>query len=297
MELRHLRYYVAVAEELHFGRAAKRLGIAQPPLSQQIRRLEQELGCELFDRGGRRGVRLTAAGEALLPDARRLLEDSSAFGDAARRAARGQFGVLTIGFAASAILSPLRAAIRAFRSTHPGVELRLRELSTEAQSEALERRSIDVAVMREPAPLPGIESETLLREPFLLALPGHHPLAGAESVALAAVCDEPFVLFPREVSRNLYDRVRSLFDEAGVAPVVVQEALEWQTIMGLVDAGLGISVVPASFRDLRIGRVAYVPLAGSTVTTEIVLCHRSSPPSRLVGEFLQAAHAAADALM
>jgi DNA-binding transcriptional LysR family regulator len=292
MELRQLRYFVAVAEELHFGRAAKRLGMTQPPLSQQIRGFEEEVGCELLDRRQRRHVRLTPAGEALLPEARRLLREAEGLLRTAMRAARGETGALTIGFAASAMFSPARDAIRLFREIHPDVEVRLRELSTEAQADALRREIIDVAIMREPAPEPGVASETLLREPFVLAVPGHHPLGAAPSVRVTEIGEQPFVLFPREVAGNLYNQVQALFVEGRIAPRVVQEALEWQTIIALVDAGLGLSFAPASFRRLRIGDVRYVPLEGSAIRTAVVVSYRSSRRTALIESFLAAARRA-----
>ena len=285
VELRHLRYFAAVAEELHFGRAARRLGIAQPPLSQQIAKLEEMLGCALFTRRPR--VALTPAGEALLVTARRATAQVAAGVQAARRAGQGEAGVLTVGFAASVMLGPLPPVIRAFRARHPGVELQLRELSTTAQAEALGDGTIDVGFLREPAPAPEIVCEALVQEPFVGVLPPGHPLAERRSIGLAALADEPFVHFPRSVAPTLHDQVMALCRTAGFAPRVVQVAQEWLTIVGLVEAGLGVSLAPASFRRLRWGGVRYVPLSPRGMLTTIAVCRPRGAPSPAVENFLR----------
>jgi DNA-binding transcriptional LysR family regulator len=285
IELRHLRYFAAVAEELHFGRAARRLGMAQPPLSQQIGRLEEMLGCALFTRRPR--VALTPAGEVLLGVARRSLAQVAQGVETTRRAGRGEAGVLTVGFAASVMLAPLPAVIRAFRDRHPGVELRLRELSTSAQVQALADGTIDVGFLREPAPDPEIACEPLVREPFVAVLPPAHPLAGRRGIPLDELAEEPFVHFPREVAPTLHDQVMALCRQAGFSPRVVQVAQEWLTIVGLVEAGLGVSLAPASFRRLRWGGVRYVPLSPRGMLTTIALCRPRGVPSPTVDNFLR----------
>ena len=285
IELRHLRYFAAVAEELHFGRAARRLGMAQPPLSQQIGRLEEMMGCALFTRRPR--VALTPAGEVLLAVARRSLAQVAQGVETTRRAGRGEAGVLTVGFAASVMLAPLPAMIRAFRTRHPGVELRLRELSTSAQVQALAEGAIDLGFLREPAPDPEIVCEPLVREPFVAVLPPAHPLAGRPGISLEELAEEPFVHFPREVAPTLHDQVMALCRQAGFAPRVVQVAQEWLTIVGLVESGLGVSLAPASFRRLRWGGVRYVPLTPRGLLTTIALCRPRGAPSPTVDNFLR----------
>ena len=279
VELRHLRYFVAVAEELHFGRAAKRLHMAQPPLSQQIARLETLVGYPLFERRPR--VVLTEPGRVLLAVARRTLQQVAQGIDATRRAGRGESGVLTIGFAASAMLTPLPGVFRAFRDRFPEVELRLREMSTSAQLDAIRAGFLDAGFLREPAADPTLLAEPVVREPFMAVLPPDHPRAADGALSLEAMADEPFVLFPRTVAPALYDQVLGLCRDAGFHPKQVQEAQEWLTIVALVDAGLGVSLVPASFRRLGWGGVSYHPIHPDGGRTTIALCRRleESPPA------------------
>ncbi|HEU4559862.1 MAG TPA: LysR family transcriptional regulator [Longimicrobium sp.] len=279
-ELRHLRYFVAVAEELHFGRAAERLGIQQPPLTQQIQRLEKLVGAQLLVRRPR--VMLTPAGQVLLEHARRLLAQAGRGVDEARRAARGDAGVLSVGFAASTLPTLLASAIRAFRHAAPAVELRLRELPSAALPAALRDGTIDVGVAREPPPEEGIACEVLLHEELVAVLPPGHPLAGSGPIALARLAREPFVHFHRAVAPGLWDRVAALCRAAGFTPAIVQEAHEWLTIVGLVEAGLGVTLAPASFRRLRWGGAAYAELSEpADRTTTVALCHRDAdlPPA------------------
>ncbi|HEX2202358.1 MAG TPA: LysR substrate-binding domain-containing protein [Longimicrobium sp.] len=291
VDLRHLRYFAAVAEELHFGRAARRLGIAQPPLSQQIQRLEETLGCALFTRRPR--VALTPAGEALLGVARRALAQVAQGLDATRRAGRGEAGTLTVGFAASTMLGVLPAVLRAYRERFPAVELRLRELSTSAQTEALRDGTIDVGFLREPGPDEALVCEPVLREPLVAVLPPGHPLGGRRSLPLATLAEEPFVHFPREVAPTLHDQVMALCRAAGFAPRVVQVAQEWLTIVGLVESGLGVSLAPASFRRLRWGGVRYVPLSPPGSRTIVALCRARETISPTVDAFFAVAREAA----
>lgn len=286
IELRHLRYFVAVAEELNFSKAAERLGMAQPPLSQQIQRLEAIVGHPLFERRPR--VRLTPAGEAFLLSARRALAQVEQGVEASHRAARGEIGTVTVGFAASMVLSLVPEAVRAFRKRFPGVELHLRELSSAAQVQALRDGQIDVGFVREPmAADPEIELEEIGGESFVAVLPPEHPLADRRRVPLAALAEEPFVHFPRHVAPGLYDRILSLCQDAGFHPRVVQEAHEWLTIVGLVEAGMGVSLVPESFRKLKWGKVIYRPLEGSGARYAITLCWRAGGGRPAVEAFLR----------
>jgi DNA-binding transcriptional LysR family regulator len=287
VELRHLRYFVAVAEELHFGRAAKRLHMAQPPLSQQIARLERSVGYALFERYPR--VALTEPGRVLLAVARRTLQQVAQGLDATRRAGRGESGALTVGFAASAMLTGLPAVFRAFRDAYPEAELRLREMSTSAQLDALRAGTLDAGFLREPAADAAVIAEPVVREPFMAVLPPSHPRAGAGALDLRAMADEPFVLFPRAVAPTLFDQVLGLCRNAGFHPKQVQEAQEWLTIVALVDAGLGVSLVPASFRRLGWGGVTYHPLSPEGIRTTIALCRRREDPPPVLTAFIEVA--------
>lgn len=284
VDLRRLRYFVAVAEELHFGRAAERLGMAQPPLSQQIQRLEAEFGFPLLVRRPR--VALTPAGEAFIRTARRTLgyfEEDVAY---VRRVARGDAGLLRLGFAASTLLTVLPAVIRAFRQEYPDVEVRLLTLSTAEQLEALARGRCDVGVLREPPEHPALAYEALAREPFVAVLPPGHPLGCSPRVRVAALAGERFVHFPRHVAPSLHEQVVSICRAAGFAPNIAQVATEWFTIVGLVEAGMGVTIVPASFRRLRWGRIVYRPLTPRPPLSVVRLGYRRDADVPTVREFL-----------
>jgi DNA-binding transcriptional LysR family regulator len=291
MELRHLRYFVAVAEELHFGRAAERLHIAQPPLSQQIRRLETELGVELFRRNRRR-VRLTDAGRLLLEQSRPLLAQADDLERLLGRAGAGEIGRLTIGFVGSASYQVLPAVLHEFRNRFPEVELRLEEGTTEEQVPALLSGRIDVGLVRPPVADDAIKLTPLVTERLIAALPEGHPLAKRATVPVAALAQEPFVLTPRRIT-GLYEDVIGVCRAAGFSPQVVQEASEWQTIIGLVSAGIGVSLVPESVATFRRPRVAYRPLRGPNASLEIAIAQRRDDRSPLVAQFREVARTAA----
>ena len=280
IELRHLRYFLAVADELHFGRAAERLGMAQPPLSQQIQRLESLLGHALFVR--KPSVRLTAAGHSLLGVARRAIGEVRHGLEEVARTGSGEIGNLTVAFPASTLLTPLASTIRRYRERHPRIELRLRELPTADQQAALLDGSVDVGFTRQGRSDDRLRSETLLREPFLVALPPRHPLRARRRVPLRALASEPFIQFPHAVAPGLHEQVIALCAGAGFTPNVVQESREWLTIVGLVEAGLGLSLVPASFKRLRWGGVSYRPL-GADATTTIELSWADAPRPTVAG--------------
>ena len=262
MELRHLRYFLAVAEELHFGRAAKRLHIAQPPLSQQIRQLEEELGARLFERTNRR-VSLTEAGAAFLVDARDILARTDAATRMVGRLARGEQGRLRVGFVGPATESPLPEAIRDFRAEHPGVVLELRELGTMHQLEELRAGSLDVGFIRiYNHDLNGLEAERFLKEPYILALPEGHRLAACERIRLSELGGERWILTPRHYQPKLHAALMARFAEAGFTPDIAQEAITKQTTNALVAAGIGITIFPASMRKVRRDGVVYRELEG-----------------------------------
>ena len=256
MELRHLRYFVAVAEELHFGRAAARLHIAQPPLSQQIRDLEHELGAALFTRTTRR-VELTPAGRVLLAEARHVLEQTERTVRAVQRATRGEVGQLTIGFVPSADLDILPRVLSRWRMRFPHVEIELHAMLSGPQVEALRDGRIQVGFLRLPVDGGGLAIETIQRERLVVALPENHPLARRASVQLADLQHDGMIMFPRWMAPSYYDLLVSVCRHAGFTPRVLHETENMQTNLGLVAAGLGISLHPASIRNLQRAGVVY----------------------------------------
>lgn len=275
MELRHLRYFVAVAEELHFGRAAARLGIAQPPLSQQIRQLERELGVELLVRARR--IALTEPGRVLLAEARAILARVAAAALAVERAGRGETGTLAVGVVASATYGVVPRIFRTFRARHPDVALTLAVMSSGDQAAALRAGRIQLGIARPPFGDETLRAETLVEEPVVVALPGGHPLASRRALRLGALADEPFVLFPRDRRPGWSDFVEGLCRAAGFAPRIGEEATELATAMALVAAGVGVTLVPASVQDLRRTGVDYRPIAAPTPRTPLVALRRPEP--------------------
>ncbi|MDY1324084.1 LysR family transcriptional regulator [Pseudomonas aeruginosa] len=288
MELRHLRYFIAVAEELHFGRAAERLGISQPPLSQQIQALEEKIGARLFERTNRR-VELTDAGRLFLDESRQVLAQVDKAVLLARRAHLGELGELKIGFTSSApFTSTIPSSIHAFRKAYPDVHLDLQEMSSRQVLKALLEESLQVGVIR-PLALPdAVHWVELFREPLVAVLRADHPLAAGseDGLAIAALAEEPFVFFPRSYGTGLYDQVIALTRQAGFSPRIAQEASEAMTIIGLVSAGLGVSILPASFRRTRVDGVVYRTLSDPEATTAVWLVRRQNEGSPLALSFI-----------
>jgi DNA-binding transcriptional LysR family regulator len=258
IELRLWRQFLAVADELHFSRAASRLHMTQPPLTQAIAQLENLLGVKLFDRT-RRSVQLTAAGAALVPEARELLVRARALASLARASADGHAGQLRLAFVSTVGFSLLPQWVRAFREQFPGVELELVEATGDVQLQLLQRREVDAGFMlHSPGFAPqGLERLLIASEPLVLALPAQHGLAGAASLPLAKVLTEPLVIFPRRIVPSLHDAIFSLYHAAGQLPRVSQEAIQMQTIVNLVSAGLGVAWVPESVRQFQRTGVVY----------------------------------------
>ena len=284
MELRHLRYFVAVAEERHFGRAARRLRIAQPPLSRQIHALEAELGTPLFLRGSRQ-VDLTPAGDALLVHARRIFQEVELGTRAARRAAAGEIGRIAIGYPSSLAYTGLTDVLRAFRTRSPSVEVSLRELPPQAQIDALHDRSLDVGFIRSLVAYPSIATERVRREALLVALPADHALASRTRIALSSLSREPFVLFPRARGASFFDYLMRLCHDAGFTPRIVQEGAQVD-IISLVAAGFGVSILPASVREVQREGMVLRPIVGSP-HTELFVAWRSDDASPVVRDFLE----------
>jgi DNA-binding transcriptional LysR family regulator len=288
VELRQLRYFVAVAEELHFRRAAERLHMSQPPLSQAIRQLEGEVGAELLLRNRRR-VELTPAGAAFLDEARAILAAADGAAETARRTARGELGRLAIGFVGSAMYGRLPEVLREFRAAHPGVDLRLSQLTTPAQVEALHHRRIELGVLRLSRPEEDLELTTLARERVVVALPAGHALARKRSLPLEALSDEPLVLLSRREAPGLRDAIARAVAVAGGSGHVVQEVGEMQTVIGLVAAGLGISFVPESVAAAGRHDVTFRALQGEAPTVELSLAWRRGERGPLLDAFLETA--------
>ncbi|WP_026416300.1 LysR family transcriptional regulator [Actinomadura oligospora] len=285
LPLPQLHAFVVLAEELHFGHAAARLGIAQPPLSQQIRRLEAKVGHMLFNREPGH-VTLTPAGRELLPSARRALTDLAEGLSAARATGSGQAGRLRIGFSASLALTVLPGLLRAFRERFPGVHLDIHEMTTAPQIAALHDKAIDVGLLREPADEADLCFRTVLREPFMAVLPAAHPLAAQRSVRLVQLAESPFVLLPRTVGPQLHDQIITLCTEAGFMPQITQHAVEWQTVCALVETGLGVSLAPASIRRIRLKGVAFRRIEPSTARTRVAVAWRRDDQNPLVTHLL-----------
>ncbi|WP_017314810.1 LysR family transcriptional regulator [Mastigocladopsis repens] len=286
MELRHLRYFVAVAEELHFGRAAERLHMTQQPLSQQIRQLEDELGVLLFHRT-KRQVQLTEPGKAFLVEARQILLKAAQAVEIARQVAQGESGRLKVGFSGFATYSVLPQALRIFREKFPRVELELEEMTTSAQVQALQEQQIHLGLMIPPIPDASLTLEPILKEPLVVILPETHLLATQVELALPMLANESFILVSRHLEPGYYDQCISLFQQAGFSPKVVQKASQKQTILGLVSAGMGVSLAPASIRNIHRAGVVYITLNTSNAEVELVAVWRQDEPSPVLRTFLK----------
>jgi DNA-binding transcriptional LysR family regulator len=272
IDLRRLRYFIAVAEELHFGRAARRLNISQPPLSVQIRTLEQEIGTSLLMRSQRR-VSLTEPGRVLLDEARRLIGQAEAALVRTRRAARGEFGQLAIGFVSTVDYSILPPLVQRFRAAHPDVALTLRELTVDRQQALLLGGELDLGLSIAPPHAGDLVVRPVLREPLIVALPATHRLARRRGrIRTRDLAGDGFILFPRALAPGLYDLAIAVCQRAGFAPRLAQEAIQMQTILGLVAAGLGVALVPACMAKLGRPDVRYRHLdpAGAMVGTAAV---------------------------
>lgn len=288
MELRHLRYFVAVAEELHFGRAAKRLCITQQPLSRQIKDLEEELGVELFYRT-KRTVRLTEVGEIFLVETRKILQQTNYALELVKQASQGKIGRITVGFTGSALNIVLPTAVRQFKKLYPQVDLTLKRLQTIEQVEALNVRQIDLGLLHPPIDDDTLILETIYRENLVVALPDTHPLAKDVSrpISLKQLANESFILFPRHIGSVLYDQIINLCQQAGFSPNVVQEAIPQQTILGLVAAELGVSLIHSSVRTLGRSEVVFRSLIEPTPTLETAVAWSPNTTNLVLPTFIE----------
>jgi DNA-binding transcriptional LysR family regulator len=290
MELRHIRYFLALVEEKNFTRAAARVGIAQSPFSSQIRDLEEEVGARLFHRVPH-GAELTAAGQAFLDVVKAMPATSERAAQAARRAARGETGRLNVGYTASSALNPVfPAAIRAFRQAYPDVDLVLDEANSARLLAALEAETLDVAFIRPGSKkAEAFQVRLLSEEPLLAALPASHPAAASDEIDLADLAGERLLLFPREVGETLFDSVIGAFRAAGVEPDLGQPAPQIASVLIFVAAGMGVSVVPASMSLLSIPGVVFRPLKGQTPTARLALATRRGDTNVILRNFLSCA--------
>ncbi len=293
MELRQLRYFVAVAEAGNFSRAAQRLHVSQPPLSTQVKNLEHALGVRLLERSNR-GVTLTAAGAAFLPEARALLERLEHAKRQALRAHRGQIGTLAVGFVSIADYGILPPALKSFRASYPAVQVELHELTTDAQIPLLRAARLDLGLALAPVDEPDLHFERVLCEELVLAAPAAHPaLRRAGAVDLRALARESFIVPPRDIAPGLYDLTISYCRALGFAPRITQQARQMQTVIGLVSSGMGCALVPASVRNLRRTGVQYRPLRRKSSPIELGILRLRAAQSAASEQFVAALNRAA----
>ncbi len=298
LDLRQMRQFIAVAETMSFRRAAERLHMAQPPLTATIRQMEEELGVILFERSNRI-TRITEAGKVLLEEARRTLAQAERAAVLARRAGTGAIGSLRIGLVASAVRQVVPPIVRRFRASHPEVSVDLQEATTAQQLEALREDRLDLGIVVLPLPIgreKGIEARTILRRHLVAVLPAGHRLSknSDQRLRLAALAWEDWVLFPSHLGPGLHDRIVAACAQVGFAPTVTQRAVQMETIIGLVAAGIGVSLVPETFAGDRRQGVTFRRLAGpaTPIRYEIALIWRKADPSPALAAFIATAIAA-----
>jgi DNA-binding transcriptional LysR family regulator len=276
-ELRHLRCFVAVAEELHFGRAALRLRVAQPALSQQLQRIEASLGVRLFDRTKRK-VELTTAGRHLLEEARSILSAAERAERNVRRASKGELGTLRLGFVGTGAFGILPGIIRRFHTSRPDVKIEFHDGHVENPFDLLEAGALDVAIIRAPVSHPRLTIEPFYSEPVCAVVPRAHPLGRRHRIRLGALASEPFVLFPRRNQPEFHDAITSACRACGFSPRVENEAGDWQVLVSLVAAGLGVTLAPNSVRRIPRDDVQYCAVTGLDLVAELALAYA---PARL----------------
>jgi DNA-binding transcriptional LysR family regulator len=287
MELRHLRYFIAVAEELHFSKAAEKLHIAQPPLSQQIQQLETELGVKLFDRKTKRQVQLTEAGKVFLQEAYQLLAQLESAVALTQRTGRGETGQLRIGFTSLVIYDLLPLILRKFREQYLEVEIELLELTTSQQEQALRDSLINVGFAHPPLEDDTLSYECIHKETLVVALSSTHSLAQKDYISVRSLLNEPLIMFPRYLAPGLYDRIMSLFHQANFSPNITQEAIQMQTIIGLVSAGMGVAITPSSLQNLQRSGVVYRPILEEVPLIETAIIWQQDRLTPIVENFLK----------
>jgi DNA-binding transcriptional LysR family regulator len=287
MEIRQLRYFLAVAEHLHFTDAAAHLGIAQPPLSQQILKLEREIGTSLFVRHPRR-VELTEAGRLLRESAKRIIEDAQQAFVEVQNAGRGETGRLSLGFAGSTVFHPMVAAtMQRYRHAYERVSISCEESNSSALLDKVAERHLDAALVRMPLNCKDLVVERLVDETMLAVLPANHRLSRRRRIDLADLADNPFILFPRAIGPDLHDSIIGACHQAGFAPSIGMESPQISSAANLVAAGFGIAVVPASIQQVQIQGVSYHELKRNPLSTGIALIHRQREKSPTVLNFVR----------
>ncbi|GAA6140459.1 LysR substrate-binding domain-containing protein [Hydrogenophaga sp. 5NK40-0174] len=300
-ELRHLRYFLVLAEELHFGRAAQRLSMTQPPLSLSIQQLEASIGARLFERNNR-GVALTAAGQALQVSARALLEQADRMMREARDVGEGMTGSLEIGFAGTVLYLGLPDMLRRFEGDHPRLRVVLKELSSSDQLTELMHDRLDVGFVHTTRVPAGFEQIKVSSQPFMACLPSSHPMARRRRLALSSLKGEPFALVSRSVSPDYHDRLLAMCAGAGFDPELRYVSRHWLSVVSLVGQGLGVALVPASLKAASLPGAKFVPLAGDIPPYETYCLWKTSRSTAgaestpALGAFVQAVRASAQAV-
>lgn len=287
VELQSLRAFVALAAELHFGRAAARLRVAQPALSQQIQRLEARLGFQLFQRTSRK-VEFTPAGRAFLEYVERLFIELDGAVENGRNIASGNIGTVTVGYVAIGMVTILPDIVRRFRRDHPNVRLLLRELSSVFQIEALQREQLDIAIVTGRPHDSSIACVEILRDRLVALVREGHPAGDKRSISVSALAADPLILFPRSQTPPLYDRIMAMCRKGGFEPAVDQEAQSWHMIAALVATGLGVSIVPSSVRHYRVRHLRFIPLRPAAWVS-MTMCYRRAPLSGAAALFVETA--------
>jgi DNA-binding transcriptional LysR family regulator len=293
MDIRHLRYFTVLSEELHFRRAAERLNITQAPLSLAIQALERELGAQLFHRTQRR-VSLTAIGTAFRSHAMSILAQLERAVDDVHEMVTGEAGHLRIGFtAASSLLFFFPKIIRTFRTRYPLVKMTLHEISSQGQMTALADREIDIGFIRTFAPPNRLDISFthLVEDPLAVAMHAEHPLNTVEALTIAALKDVPLIFYPQKSGVGIYEQVMRLFSRQGLTPNIVQEAQESSTIISLAASGLGVAIVPSELECIKVPNISFRPLADEGAITRLLLACRAGEESALVANFRHLAQA------
>lgn len=286
-EFRHLRYFLALAEELHYGRAAQRLAISQPPLSVAIQQLEASVGARLFDRDSK-GVRLTPAGLAFHGSAQALLDRAEDACALAREVQAGEVGRLRLGFVGSTLFNGLSGWLRAFQADHPKVEVVVVELNSQDQIEALLDEELDLGLVHTDRLPPALASTPLYSEPFVACLPADHPAAKLKEIPLASLSDQPFILFSRKGSPDYHARIVEICRQHGFYPRLQHEGRHWLSVVSLVSQGLGVSIVPAAFQRAGVQGAVFRPLAEAVEPSAVFAAWRQDSAAVLRQKFLAA---------
>jgi DNA-binding transcriptional LysR family regulator len=286
IELRHLRYFLAVAEELNFGRAAERLNITQPSLSRQIQNLEKELSIILFERNQRQ-IKLTPPGQILLAEVEQILIRFDQGIQVVKRASRGEIGQLTVGFQGSSVYDIIPISVKSFRDRFPDVEVIMQPMETSEQVIAIAENNLDIGFVIPPITDANLKMEILLQEPLVLALPENHPLAAQSEIAIAALANEPLILASRDRGCGLHEQIFEIYQRAGLSPNVVCAAREMQVMLGFVAAGIGIALLPSHVKNFQRTGVIYRVLTPDAPIAGLGMAWKSNNPTAVLSAFLE----------